>query len=220
MRILYSVGFFVILIFVNGCKGQISSENKVQKNDSIPVKKIVGGGCDGCDIMYINLPAVLNSIDTSAGWYEQGEKLLVKGTVYKIDGKTPASGIIVYYYHTDNNGLYSQDEKTIGIRHGHIRGWVKTDENGKYALYTVRPAPYPTGGIPAHIHVIIKEANINEYYIDEFVFEGDKFLNDEFRSRAANRGGSGISNVTSLNGLQTIEHNIVLGQNIPDYPNK
>ena len=26
-------------------------------------------------------------------------------------------------------------------RHGHIRGWIKTDDNGNYSIYTIKPAP-------------------------------------------------------------------------------
>ncbi len=111
------------------------------------------------------------------------------------------------------------DEKAK--RHGHIRGWVKTDENGKYLIYTIRPAPYPNEIIPAHIHTSIKEPSIdNEYYIDEFVFDDDKLLTSAKRKALENRGGSGIFRVLISGDLQIAEHNIILGLNIPNYPDK
>ena len=168
------------------------------------------------------MPTTIKSVDTSSGWIEQGQKFLVTGTVFKLDGKTPATSVVIYYWQTDNNGYYSpkngMDEKAK--RHGHIRGWVKTDDHGKYSIYTIRPAPYPNDNLPAHIHTSIKEPDItNEYYIDEFVFDEDKLLTDAKRSALENRGGSGILRVFISGDLQIAEHNIILGLNIPNYPN-
>ena len=183
---------------------------------------IVGGKCDGCEIMYISMPANISSVDTSVAWNEKGQKLLIHGTAYKLDGKTPAPNVILYYWHTDNNGYYSpapnQDEKSK--RHGHIRGWVKTDNEGHYAIYTIRPAPYPDRGIPAHIHMTVKEPGINEYWIDEFLFDDDPLLTGAERKKQENRGGNGILMVENKNGMQVAERNIVLGLHIPNYPTK
>ncbi len=221
MKGLYQIGFLIVLCnFLTSCNGQTNS-NAVPTSKT-ETKEFVGGGCDGCEIMFVGMPTNIKSADTSAGWTEKGQKLLVTGKVFKLDGKTPASNVIIYYWQTDNNGLYSpkqgMDEKAK--RHGHIRGWVKTDENGKYSIYTIRPAPYPNENIPAHIHTSIKEPNIdNEYYIDEFVFDDDKLLTGEKRKALENRGGSGILRVLLNNDLQVAEHDIILGLNIPNYPN-
>lgn len=203
-----------------GCKGQSKNDNFNLSLNYDPTKK-VGGGCDGCELMYVGMPQIINTVDTSSGWFEEGQKLLVTGVVYNLDGKTPASDVIIYYWQTDHNGYYSpkegMDEKAK--RHGHIRGWVKTDDNGKYSIYTVRPAPYPNSDIPAHIHTSIKEPDIaNEYYIDEFVFDDDRLLTTEKRSALENRGGSGVLRVLISDELQISEHNIILGLNIPNYP--
>lgn len=211
--------FVLLFTLLTGCNGQTKLNSEPPQNTG--AKKPVGGGCDGCELMYVGMPKNINSVDTSTGWTEKGQKLLVTGTVYKVDGKTPAPNVIIYYWQTDNNGYYSPK---VGIhekakRHGHIRGWVKTDENGKYSIYTIRPAPYPNENIPAHIHTSIKEPNIeNEYYIDEFVFDDDKFLTNEKRKALENRGGSGVLRVLIAGDLQIAEHNIILGLNIPNYP--
>jgi len=213
--------FVALLNLLISCNGQTKDNSTTPKNTD--KKKLVGGGCDGCEIMFVGMPKNIKSADTSAGWTEKGQKLLVTGTVFKLDGKTPAPNVIIYYWQTDNNGYYSpkkgMDEEAK--RHGHIRGWVKTDENGKYSIYTIKPAPYPKENIPAHVHTSIKEPNIdNEYYIDEFVFDGDKFLTGEKRKALENRGGSGILRVLISDELQIAEHNIILGLNIPNYPEK
>lgn len=106
--------------------------------------------------------------------------------------------------------------------HGHIRGWVKTDENGKYTIHTIRPAPYPNEEFPAHIHLIIKEPEINnEYWIDDITFEDDKLL-IPYRKKHPfeNRGGKGIVRIQLRDDLQVAEHDIVLGLNVPNYPKK
>jgi protocatechuate 3,4-dioxygenase, beta subunit len=214
---------FTLLVFLfsslAGCNGQTKTSVPAQKNNE--AKKSVGGGCDGCELMFVGMPANISSVDTSAGWAEKGQQLLVTGRVLKIDGKTPAPNVIIYYWHTDNNGYYSpakgMPEKAK--RHGHIRGWVKTDENGRYSIYTIQPAPYPGDSIPAHIHTSIKEPGIeNEYYIDEFVFDNDPLLTGGERKALENRGGSGILRVLLSGNLQIAEHNIILGLHIPNYP--
>lgn len=181
---------------------------------------MVGGGCDGCEIMYIGMPQNIHAVDTSAGWHERGQKLKLSGTVYQRDGKTPAAGIVLYYWQTDHFGLYQpvsgMDPKAA--RHGHIRGWVKTGANGKYTIFTVRPKPYPNTGNPAHIHVSVKEPGLSEYYIDELVFDDDQFLTAARKNRMENRGGSGILKIFKEGDQPSAKHDIILGLNIPDYP--
>lgn len=146
--------------------------------------------------------------------------LLASLVLSSCNGQT-APNIIVYYWQTDNNGYYApatdQDPRTK--RHGHIRGWIKTDNDGRYTLYTIRPAPYPKEDMPAHIHLSIKEPGIsNEYYIDEIVFDDDKLLTAAKRSNMENRGGSGILKVAVKDGRQIANHSFVTGKNIPNYP--
>lgn len=216
MKILVICKVVCICLFFVSCNGQTSSKTKSNG--------IVGGGCDGCELMYIGMPKEIHSVDTSAGWNEKGQRLIVTGTVFQLDGKTPAKDVIIYYWQTDNDGYYSpiptMDERTK--RHGHIRGWVKTDVNGKYTIKTIRPAPYPNDVLPAHIHLSIKEPDIeNEYYTDEINFDEDKLLIPHFKKYPQeNRGGSGVVRILLKDNLQIAEHNISLGLNIPNYPKK
>lgn len=203
----------------DGCTAQTSSSTQT---DTYRLQMPVGGGCDGCELMYVGMPAQIASVDTSAGWAEVGQQLLITGTVRQPDGYTPARDVIIYYWQTDAKGYYSpksgMDEKAK--RHGHIRGWVKTDKEGRYAIYTNRPAPYPNKTMPAHIHLAIKEPAIaNEYYVDELVFDDDPLLLPAIKKKPLeNRGGSGIVRVVKDGNLQVAEHLIVLGLHIPNYP--
>jgi protocatechuate 3,4-dioxygenase beta subunit len=211
--------FICITNLLISCHGQnIHSSGKINSPEGSPV---VGGAFENGEFMYIGMPDVINEVDTSAGWSQDGQKLLITGTIFKTDGITPAPDVILYYYHTDVNGYYSdkaQLDKRV-LRHGYIRGWVKSDDNGKYAIYTVRPGSYPNTDFEAHIHPTIKEPGINnEYYIDEYVFDDDPLLTLEKRKLLPNRGGSGILKVVQQGNLQLATRDIILGLNIPNYP--
>ena len=209
----------LVSLFTN-CNGQNKTETD-QIKIKIEKKKLVGGGCDGCELMYVGTPKNIKAIDTSAAWTEKGQKLFITGKVFKLGAKIPAPNVIIYYWQTDNNGYYSpkkgMDEQAE--KHGHIRGWVKSDENGNYSIYTIRPAPYPNEGIPAHIHLSIKEPNIeNEYYADLYFDDDPLYLKHKKKYGKGDRAGTELLRVLLGNKMQVAEHNIVLGLNIPNYP--
>jgi len=219
---LHFIIFFASMSILTSCNGQIKSNTK-QANLKTDKKKLVGGDCDGCELMYVGMPTNIKSIDTSAGWTKKGQKLLITGTVYKLGGKIPEPNVIIYYWQTDTNGYYSpkegMDQETK--KHGHIRGWVKSDKDGNYSIYTTRPAPYPNEGIPAHIHLSIKEPNIeNEYYADLYFDDDPLYLKHKKKYGKLDRAGTEILRVLLDNKIQVAEHNIVLGLNIPNYPNQ
>ena len=218
-RICRLVLLLLCLHFITSCNGQVQNNTASQTASATNSRQRVGGPCEGCELMYAGMPSNINTIDTSEGWKEEGQKFLLSGTVYKRDGKTVAPGVIIYYYHADNKGYYSpRPENQEAKRHGHLRGWVKTDVNGEYSIYTIRPVSYPNSDIPAHIHVLIKEPNINEYYIDELVFDDDKFLTPQKRTAFENRGGNGFLKTFQNDNILVAKHNIILGLNIPNHP--
>ncbi|MEO7048701.1 MAG: hypothetical protein ABI091_25595, partial [Ferruginibacter sp.] len=107
MKRFYQIGLSIILFTaLTSCNGQTKNDNQTPPDSTANKTRLVGGGCDGCEIMFVGMPKNISSVDTSVGWTEKGQKLLVTGKVYKIDGKTPAPNVIIYYWHTDNNGYY------------------------------------------------------------------------------------------------------------------
>lgn len=200
----------IIISFVlTSCQSQTRSDN---------IKK-VGGSCEGCEAIYEFGEKRLTPIDTLPLFQENDPKLKISGVVFKEDGKTPASDVIVYIYHTNRLGVYQTkgDEKGWARRHGFIRGWTKTGKDGRYTFYTFRPAGYPGRSDPEHIHVTVKEPDKNEYWIDEIVFDDDPRLTKKEREARENRGGSGIVKPVKNGSLLEINHDIILGMNIPDY---
>jgi protocatechuate 3,4-dioxygenase beta subunit len=185
------------------------------------ITKAVGGPCEGCEAIYESpVPfEALNEVDTLSIFNEAGPKLVVSGTVYKSDGKSPAPGVVLYVYHTDQTGQYRKtgQETGWGVRHGSIRGWMKTNERGEYRFYTIRPAAYSKTGPPAHIHLTVKEPDKNEYYLDDFEFDDDPHLTPLYRQGLSKRGGSGILKLEKKEGVFHGKRNIVLGLNVTDY---
>ncbi|MBO6494226.1 MAG: intradiol ring-cleavage dioxygenase [Roseivirga sp.] len=179
----------------------------------------LGGPCEGCEALLEYGNRQLSSIDTLPDYSQNEPKIIVTGTVYKPDGKTPANGVIIYAYHTDRSGVYPTkgDEKGWARRHGYIRGWTKTDENGQYTFYTFKPETYPSRTEPAHIHLTVKESDKQEYWIDSIQFEEDKLLTKQVREKMGNRGGSGIVTLKEKGLLLLAERDIILGLNIQNY---
>jgi len=195
----------VIVLGSTSCKAQPS--------------RIVGGGCEGCEALFEYGNKVLTPTDTLPGYHENELKLKITGTVFKLDGTTPAEGVIVYIYQTDRTGVYPRlgDETGWARRHGYIRGWIKTGKDGSYTFYTFRPASYPDGSEPEHIHLTVKEPFTNEYYLDDFVFDDDPLLTKRHRDNFRNRGGSGIMRPVERDGILIVHRDIILGLNVTDY---
>lgn len=197
--------FYIIVFSLSACQSQPQS--------------LVGGPCEGCEAIFEYGDKNLSSVDTLPDFGINEAQMKITGTVYHKDGKTPASGVIIYIYHTNSSGEYPKRGNETGWaqRHGYIRGWTKTNSDGKYTFYTFRPAAYPNAKEPAHIHITIKEPDKNEYYLDDYLFDDDPLLTPAVRSRSRNRGGSGIVNIKEQADILLVHRDIFLGRNIPNY---
>lgn len=115
---------------------------------------------------------------------EKDGRILINGTVYQADGKSPAPNTLIYLYHTDIYGIYGRNGEH---RHGRYRGWMLTDAQGRYELESIMPASYPDSTIAAHIHMTVTSKDQKEDWIDSILFEGDKFITS--RERVPQKGG-------------------------------
>lgn len=196
----------------------ISTCSKSQLTESKPV--LVGGPCEGCEAVFEYGDKELLPEDTLPDFDKKGTKLKITGIIYQHDGKTPASDVILYIYHTNQEGIYPTrgGETKWERRHGYIRGWVKTNADGKYTLYTLKPGTYPDRSSPAHIHITVLEPNGKYYWIDSYHFEDDPLLLEKERSPAFPRGGSsGVLTLRKEGSLLVGERDIIIGLHVEDY---
>jgi protocatechuate 3,4-dioxygenase beta subunit len=172
---------------------------------------VLGGPCEGCDWVFDSMPAALSSTARIAPASEPGVPLVIEGVVRAADGK-PAPGIVVYAYHTDDTGIYPRST----TRHGTLRGWARSDAQGRYRFDTIRPRAYPGRAIPEHVHMHVIEPGKGTYYIDELRFADDPLVTADNRE-TAERGGQGLARPERAGKSWHVRRDIVLGHNIPGY---
>lgn len=118
---------------------------------------------------------------------EAGEPLVISGTIYAADGKTPLAGATLFVYHADARGLYS-DTRGEPQAVARLRGRMLTGKDGRYEFRTIKAAAYPGRTIPAHIHASLTRPNVAERWLTDYWFDDDPLLPPRERERAAGLG--------------------------------
>jgi len=123
---------------------------------------------------------------------DDAEIAYMHGTVTDAVTKEPVPGAWIDVWEASTNGLYEQqDQDQVDCN---LRGKFKTDANGRYAFYCIRPTPYPVpsdgpGGKllklldrhpyrPAHIHLIVQRDGYRSVTTQIFDKE-DKYLEND-----------------------------------------
>ena len=70
-----------------------------------------------------------------------GEITYMHGKVLDVVTKEPVKGALVDVWQASTNGLYEQQDE--GQVDHNLRGVFRTDEEGRYYFYCLRPTPYP-----------------------------------------------------------------------------
>ena len=146
-------------------------------------------------------PATLESAARIAPPAEPGTPLVIHGRVYAEDGRTPLSDAIIFAYHTDREGLY--DRRGSPAHSWRLRGWARADADGRFEFRTMRPGPYPTSRIPAHVHFTVFTGD-TRYHAGELRFADDEFVPERERDESQREGEFG--GVRTVRREGTTEH--------------
>ena len=128
--------------------------------------------------------------DISGGM--EGDAMIVTGSVSTVDGR-PLAGAVVDVWHSDDDGYYDvQQLDKIGDLA--MRGRFRTDQNGNFHFWSIKPAPYPiphdgpVGDMleaqgrhpwrPAHVHFMISAPGYEQLVTHVFV-AGDEYLDSD-----------------------------------------
>lgn len=147
---------------------------------------------------------------------EAGTPLLFSGQVRDVAG-TPIPRAKVEIWHADDAGFYSQFAP--GIPEWNLRGTVLADDEGRFTIRTIQPAPYqiPTDGAtgklisaagwhawrPAHLHLKVS-AEGHQLITTQLYFRGGEHVDSDIASavkpelildptQASDRSGNEVS---------------------------
>ena len=151
---------------------------------------------------------------------EKGTPLVFTGQIRDLDG-TPLGGATIDIWQADEQGYYSGF--AAGVPEGNLRGVVTTDEQGRFAITTVRPAPYqiptdgPTGKLigaagwhpwrPAHLHLLVSAAG-HRKVTTQLYFDGGEWLDSDVA--AAVKPELVLTPTHLGDGTQRVEYDFVL----------
>lgn len=156
----------------------------------------------------------LMSSDTIPDYETKTNKLKITGTIYESDGVTPAKDVILYVEQPDENGDFDLREAN-DKRYVHHRGWVKTDANGRYTLFTFVPGGDRRFNQLQQVYPIIKEASKEAYVLETFLFDEDPLLTKTCRKRMAKKGDpTRILKLKTEDGIFVAERNITLKNDV------
>lgn len=144
--------------------------------------------CEWCGAQ--DAPDNLTHVATLVDKDEPRRPITLRGVVYHPDGITPAPNVLIYAYNTDDTGVYRTDgsETGNGRRHGQLRGWLRTDEAGRYEIRTIYPGGYPGREESSHVHLTLTPPGGEEYWIDATLFDDDPRLTEQQRSAHVGTG--------------------------------
>ena len=143
-------------------------------------------------------PERLSSTGTIALRGEPGTPLRIDGQVLTNAGRASVRDAVVFAWQTDAQGIY--DRREAGLHSWRLRGWAKTDAEGRFRFKTIRPVAYPNGREPAHVHFTVQRSDGRRYFASDLMFDDDPLITASIRERRR----AGIAKVESADGAQSV----------------
>ena len=120
---------------------------------------------------------------------EPGDRLVLTGTVFSADCRTPLPGALIELWQANQAGVYDTSKpgnftERVEFR---LRGMMLTDQQGNYELETIMPGRYPVppnlpglekyAGLtrPAHIHFRVSES-LHVPLTTQLYFKDDPYI--------------------------------------------
>lgn len=140
----------------------------------------------------------------------KGIPLVLKGTIFGEDGKTPIENALVEIWHCDENEVYDNTSDHFNYRGGQI-----TKASGHYNFKTIIPVPYQAtpnddkSWRPAHIHlrVSVKE---KQDLITQIYFKDGKYVDTDKWASAPDSKNRILKITKTESGINEVIFNIVL----------
>ncbi len=143
-----------------------------------------------------------------------GTPIVLKGKIFRDDGKTPLNNTYVEIWHCDENEMYDNtSEKYI------YRGGQNTKADGRYEFKSILPVPYmavPNNEAtwrPAHIHMRVSAPDQQDL-ITQIYFKGGKYVDTDKWASAPQAVNRILSMTKSADGENEIVFNVVMSREI------
>jgi protocatechuate 3,4-dioxygenase beta subunit len=145
----------------------------------------------------------------------KGIPIVLKGKIFRDDGKTPINAAFVEIWHCNENQLYDNTSDDYNYR-----GGQKTKADGRYEFKSILPVPYkavPTDESswrPAHIHMRVSVPNEQDL-ITQIYFKGGKYINTDKWSSAPQAVNRILTMRKNNSGENEIIFDVVMSKEIP-----
>lgn len=128
----------------------------------------------------------LNNTDTIPEFSSKDNKIKISGIIYKSDGVTPASDVVLYIEQANELGDFDL-RKENGEKYVYHNASIKTNENGEYTFYTFLPGNDRRYNQLQQLFPTITEPSKEPYQIASFLFDDDPLLTKRCRKQIAKK---------------------------------
>ncbi|WP_404474774.1 intradiol ring-cleavage dioxygenase [Vreelandella venusta] len=174
---------FILLSDTLGVTMLVDAINHASSDPKITESTVLGP-------FYVADPPQANQGD-AINWGVEGEPLFIEGYVHDAHGK-PLANVAIDVWQSDSEGFY--DVQKPELESASLRARFHTDNQGRYAFWTVTPSPYPipTDGPvgkmleitgrhpyrPAHVHFMLMAPGY-ETLVTQIFAEDDPYLDSD-----------------------------------------
>jgi catechol 1,2-dioxygenase len=145
----------------------------------------------------------------------KGTPIVLKGKIFREDGKTPINDAFVEIWHCDEKEVYDNTSDDYNYR-----GGQRTKADGTYEFKSILPVPYkavPTvesSWRPAHIHMRVSVPG-HQDLITQIYFKGGRYIDTDKWASAPQAINRILTVGKNNSGESEIVFNVVMSKEIP-----